>query len=165
MYVHVRVLSTLKQQEAPIAGTAWRGPLAMVVRGSMYQAANLVSGKFQMGCTAADNVGVTQVTWVNDRGGNGSASGTNNWTANGISLQKGNNVITVTARDAAGKFNTDVLTVDYTPGTPATATNVTLTLAWDPNPAADNVQGYYVYSGPSANSISNLNAENPWQCS
>ncbi|HEU4693836.1 MAG TPA: Ig-like domain-containing protein [Vicinamibacterales bacterium] len=65
--------------------------------------------------TAADAVGVTQVSWVNDRGGSGTAAGTSNWSASGIVLQSGANVITVTARDAAGNGGTDALTVTYTP--------------------------------------------------
>jgi Big-like domain-containing protein len=55
-----------------------------------------------LGGTASDNVGVTQVTWRNDRGGSGTATGTTSWSASGIALQSGNNVLTVTARDAAG---------------------------------------------------------------
>jgi hypothetical protein len=64
--------------------------------------------------TASDNVGVTQVTWANDRGGSGTASGTTAWSATAVALQSGANVITVTARDAAGNTATDVLTVTYT---------------------------------------------------
>ena len=63
--------------------------------------------------TASDNVGVTQVSWVNNRGGSGIATGTTNWNAS-IALQSGSNVVTVTARDAAGNTSTDVLTVTYT---------------------------------------------------
>ncbi len=74
------------------------------------QAAINVSG------TASDNVGVTEVTWVNRRTGvTGTASGTNSWAANGISLNKGGNVISVTAKDAAGNNGTAMLTVTYTP--------------------------------------------------
>ena len=65
--------------------------------------------------TAGDNVGVTQVTWSNDRGGSGTAAGTTTWSAAGIALQSGVNVLTVTARDAAGNTATDVLTVTYSP--------------------------------------------------
>jgi poly(3-hydroxybutyrate) depolymerase len=65
---------------------------------------------------ASDNIGVTQVTWVNDRGGNGTAAGTTSWAANSMTLQSGVNVITVTARDAANNSATDVLTVTYTAG-------------------------------------------------
>src|ERR1035438_1263000 len=52
--------------------------------------------------TATDNIGVTLVTWSSDQGGIGIASGTNLWNINGIHVQSGANVITVTAYDAAG---------------------------------------------------------------
>src|SRR2546428_6896593 len=68
-----------------------------------------------LGGTASDNVGVTQVTWTNSAGGNGTATGTTSWTASGIVLQPGSNVLTVTARDAAGNTATDTLTVTFTP--------------------------------------------------
>jgi Bacterial Ig domain/Glucodextranase, domain B len=61
--------------------------------------------------TASDNVGVTQVRWANNRGGTGTATGTTSWTAGGIGLQTGTNVLTITARDAAGNTATDTLTV------------------------------------------------------
>ncbi len=67
-----------------------------------------------IGGTASDNVGVTQVTWANSRGGSGTASGTTNWTAS-VPLQTGSNVITVTARDAVGNMGTDVITVSLSP--------------------------------------------------
>jgi hypothetical protein len=63
--------------------------------------------------TSADNVGVTQVTWLNSRGGSGTAAGTTNWSVASVTLQSGANVITVTARDAAGNTATDVITVTY----------------------------------------------------
>jgi hypothetical protein len=68
--------------------------------------------------TASDNVGVTQVSWSNDRGGSGTATGTTSWSVSGIALSGGGNVLTVTARDAANNTSTDTLTVTYTP--PAT---------------------------------------------
>jgi hypothetical protein len=76
--------------------------------------------------SANDNVGVTQVTWTNSRGGSGTATGTNNWVANNIALQTGDNIITVTARDAAGNTETDTLTVTYSAVAP-TITFVTPT--------------------------------------
>src|SRR5207247_9349716 len=60
------------------------------------------SARLTLGGTAPDNLGVTQVTWTNSAGGNGTATGTTSWTASGISLQVGTNTLTVTARDAAG---------------------------------------------------------------
>src|SRR5213593_3111302 len=68
-----------------------------------------------IGGSASDNVGVTQVTWSNSRGGSGTATGTTSWSAGGITLQSGTNVLSVTARDAAGNTRTDTLTVTYDP--------------------------------------------------
>jgi len=51
---------------------------------------------------ASSLVGVTQVTWVNSRGGGGVASGTTIWTVPAIELQPGTNVLTVAARDTIG---------------------------------------------------------------
>ena len=66
--------------------------------------------------TASDNVGVTEVTWLNrGTGSTGTASGTSSWAINGLSLNNGSNVITVTAQDAAGNRETATLTVKYTP--------------------------------------------------
>jgi hypothetical protein len=73
------------------------------------------SSPLALGGTAADDVGVTQDTWANDRGGSGTATGTTSWSVNGIVLQPGANVLTVTARDAVGNPATDTLTVTYTP--------------------------------------------------
>jgi Putative Ig domain/Glucodextranase, domain B len=75
-----------------------------------------------VGGTASDAVGVTQVTWANDRGGSGTATGTTNWSASGVVLQSGSNVITITARDAAGNSAIDTLTVTYTPADTANPT-------------------------------------------
>jgi len=63
--------------------------------------------------TASDNVGVSSVVWENNQGGSGTASGTDNWTANGIFLTEGENVITITAYDIAGNQGADILTINY----------------------------------------------------
>ncbi|MCG6906911.1 MAG: Ig-like domain-containing protein, partial [Desulfobacteraceae bacterium] len=63
--------------------------------------------------TAGDNVGVTQVTWKNDRGGSGTASGTSSWSVNGIPLSVGTNTLTFTAKDAAGNNGSKTLVVTY----------------------------------------------------
>jgi hypothetical protein len=84
---------------------------------------------------AADNVGVTSVTWANSRGGSGSASGTANWSVASIALQPGDNVITVTARDAAGNQRTAALTVAY-----AAPPSITLTARLDSSKRWNRVQ-------------------------
>ncbi len=71
------------------------------------------SSSIGIGGTASDNKGVTRVTWSNSRGGNGTASGTDNWMAAGIVLAEGDNIISITARDAAENESTDTLTVAY----------------------------------------------------
>ncbi len=63
---------------------------------------------------ASDNVGVTQVRWSNSRGGSGIATGTQNWSITGINLLEGQNVIGVSAVDAAGNSAIRNLTVTYT---------------------------------------------------
>jgi hypothetical protein len=64
-----------------------------------------------LGGTASDNIAVTLVSWTNNRGGSGSATGTTAWSTGSISLLTGSNILTVTARDAAGNTRTDTLTV------------------------------------------------------
>ena len=80
-----------------------------------------------LGGTASDNVGVTVVSWVNNRGGNGTASGTTSWSISGITLQSGMNIITVTGRDDADNSGADSITINYTPLTTTTSVLSTTT--------------------------------------
>jgi hypothetical protein len=82
-----------------------------------------------MSGTATDAVGVTQVSWRNDRGGTGTAIGTTNWSIASVPLQRGSNVITVTARDAAGNQDRDQLTVTYSEPTVLTLANLKASLS------------------------------------
>jgi hypothetical protein len=82
------------------------------------------SNVMSLGGSSADNVGVTQVTWTKNTGGSGTATGTTSWAAGTLTLVAGTNVITVTARDAAGNVAQDTLTVTYTP--PVASTSVVL---------------------------------------
>jgi|GEM_PF-1347454 len=135
------------------------------------------SGTLNLGGSASDNIGVTQVTWTNDRGGSGTASGTTSWTVNGIALLSGTNVLTVTARDAAANTGTDTLTVTYTPPstdttppaavTDLTASNVsytTLDLTWTA-PGDDGTSGratsYQFRYSTSTITASNWNSATP----
>src|SRR3989344_5849555 len=78
--------------------------------------------------SASDDIGVTQVAWVNSRGGSGTASGTTSWSVSNITLQNGTNTLAVTARDAAGNNTTDILVVTYSTGTPADTTVPSVTI-------------------------------------
>lgn len=66
--------------------------------------------------------GVSSVTWSNDKGGSGTASGTTSWLTSSVSLLSGENIITVTATDGAGNTGTDKITVTYNAGTVSTPT-------------------------------------------
>ncbi|MGQ9454477.1 MAG: proprotein convertase P-domain-containing protein [Armatimonadota bacterium] len=70
--------------------------------------------KIDIAGTASDDVGISRVTWSNDRGGSGVCVGTTNWYARGIYLKPGRNLITITASDAAGNALSYYLTVDCT---------------------------------------------------
>jgi hypothetical protein len=82
-----------------------------------------------LGGTASDNVGVTEVQWTNSRGGSGVASGTTGWSAP-VALLGGTNVLTVTARDAAGNTAADVLTVSVPTNQPPTLDPVADQTTW-----------------------------------
>src|SRR5262249_49752876 len=79
---------------------------------------------------ASDDVGVTQITWTNDRDGSGTATGTTNWSVSSVPLVQGVNVITVTARDAAGNMGSRTLTVTNAD------TNATVVVITSPTNAA-----------------------------
>ena len=76
--------------------------------GGKYQTTNV---KIIVTGIASDNVGVVSMTWTNSRGGSGTTLGTSSWATNSIELQLGDNVITITAVDAAGNVQTATLTV------------------------------------------------------
>jgi hypothetical protein len=102
--------------------------------------------------TASDTGGVTQVTWVNDRGGNGTATGTTSWSVSSVGLQTGTNVVTISARDTTGNIGTKVLTVTYTPSADSTPPTVTIT---SPTSAAtyDASSATVSLSGSSADAV------------
>jgi hypothetical protein len=59
-----------------------------------------------MAGTAADNVGLSSVTWSNSAGGSGVAAGSNEWSIAEIPLALGTNVISVRAVDTNGNLST-----------------------------------------------------------
>ncbi len=65
--------------------------------------------------TVTGNAAVTQVTWENNRGATGVATGTTSWTVSDIALEPGMSILTVMARDEVGNTGSTVLTVTYTP--------------------------------------------------
>src|SRR5205814_7365510 len=77
-----------------------------------------------LGGTASDGIGVTAVTWVNDRGGSGNATvdagqSFTSWSESNVRLMPGSNVITVTAWNASENSSSAVLTVQRANDPPA----------------------------------------------
>ncbi len=114
--------------------------------------------------TASDNVGVTQVSWSNSRGGSGNATGTTSWSVSNIVLLSGSNIITVTARDAAANSKTATITVTYNASdtvAPSTPTNLTATaassgqinLAWTASTDNVGVARYQVFRDGSSTAL------------
>lgn len=72
------------------------------------------SNMITLGGSASDGTsGISRVEWSNGTGGSGIASETTNWSASDIPLLIGDNVITISASDAAGNTNPDTITVTY----------------------------------------------------
>jgi phenylpyruvate tautomerase PptA (4-oxalocrotonate tautomerase family) len=94
-----------------VARTDATGPTVAITSPTANPTHSTSRSPFTISGTAADNIGVTQVTWANNRGGSGTASGTTSWSATGIVLLPGTNVLTITVRDAAGNTGTATLTV------------------------------------------------------
>jgi hypothetical protein len=93
----------------PPADTA--APVVSIVTPTSDSVFNTTADAVAVSGTATDNVSVIGVSWSNDRGGSGVASGTTNWSVQSIPLQPGTNTITVSAQDEANNVATKTLAV------------------------------------------------------
>ena len=97
---------------------------------------------------AASGTGISKVSWNNDRGGQGAASGTESWQIHGLPLNLGINEITITAEDNAGASSSTSIAIFRESGEPGT-----VTLAWRaPTARTDgapltNLGGYKILYG------------------
>ncbi len=97
---------------------------------------------------ASSDIGVSSVSWKNDNGENGSASGTDNWETESIALKLGANTITVTATNPAGESRTDQIVINRESGGTGS-----VTLSWTaPSQRTDqtaltNLAGYRISYG------------------
>lgn len=60
---------------------------------------------------ASDDLKIANVKWYTTRGASGDCVGIENWSANNIPLQSGENLITIAATDVAGNIGADCITV------------------------------------------------------
>jgi hypothetical protein len=98
-----------------------RAPVVRIVSPSADQSFSSASGVITLAGVATDDIGVARITWANDRGGSGVASGDAAWSVSNLTLQAGVNVITVTASDASGNTASAVTRVSYDRGVPRIA--------------------------------------------
>jgi hypothetical protein len=90
-------------------------PPTVVITSPAPPTANVTASPSTVSGTSADNLGVTLVSWTNGRtGGSGTTAGTTAWSAS-IPLAPGNNLITITARDAAGNAGSATITLVFSP--------------------------------------------------
>lgn len=105
---------------------------------------------------------ITSVSWKNDRGGRGTAAGTDHWSTGNIVLQVGRNNITLTARDNTGNSTVKTVAVDRdgaeSPGGNNSATG-SATLSWNAptqrtdNSALTNLAGFKIQYGLTSGSF------------
>ena len=98
--------------------------------------------------SANSDMGIFKVSWANDRGGKGVASGTDSWQTANINLELGENIITVTAEDTAGATSSRSIVVNREAGQTGSATLswVAPTARTDGSPLT-NLAGYKIYYG------------------
>jgi len=69
----------------------------------------------QLTGTASDDFGVVAVRWENEAGQSGDCTGGNTWNLSQATLQKGENLICVSAEDAAGNVGVSSVMIEYDP--------------------------------------------------
>ena len=71
------------------------------------------NGSVTLRGTASDNLGISDISWSNDKGGTGSIPISENWSYNNVALTPGDNLISVTVTDGAGLTDKETITVTY----------------------------------------------------
>lgn len=98
--------------------------------------------------TASGDLGIAKVSWLNDRGGEGIADGTESWQTGEIPLELGDNMVTVTAEDTSGAKTDRRIRIKRESGKKGSAT-----LSWTaPTTRVDgspltNLAGYKIFYG------------------
>jgi len=98
--------------------------------------------------TASAAMGIARVSWLNDRGGEGTANGTKVWRTGDIALELGDNAVTVTAEDSSGATTSRHIVIKRESGQKGSAT-----LSWTaPTTRVDgspltNLAGYKIFYG------------------
>lgn len=106
--------STETQEEPPpiASGLPDTTPPEIVIQSPTSRQAHATNTpSLRLSGRAADNLGVSRVIWSAEAGASGVAEGTTQWQTAAIALQEGENVLRVTAVDAAGNLGQAQLAV------------------------------------------------------
>ena len=123
------VTPNVQPTPAPPAPTPTPAPAALTIAISSPGANYSTTGStVSMSGAAVGGSGTLRITWVDDRGGAGTASGTSNWSIASVALASGANNVTVTVTDGSGKTasKTTLITRTTTSSQPADTTPPTL---------------------------------------
>ena len=96
--------------QSPPGGAA-AAPTVTITVPTLDPAYSSTATAISLGGVAGGEIALAEVSWNNDRGGHGVASGATRWWVPEIVLQPGRNVITVAARDLSGTVGTATLEV------------------------------------------------------
>lgn len=130
------------------AGTAENGVSLAITAPTSSAAMDTTDESVALAGTAGSDDGIEIVSWRSDRGSQGTASGTATWQTTAISLELGENLITVTAESNAGATHSRTITINRESGQKGSAT-----LSWeapttrtDGSPLSD-LAGYRILYG------------------
>lgn len=98
---------------APTVAREASGPVITITMPTTRSSFNTDQSFVTIGGTAIDNTAVVEVTWATDRGASGTATGTESWIA-GVPISRGQNTVTIRARDGDGNVSTTSITVKLT---------------------------------------------------
>jgi hypothetical protein len=96
-----------------IDGTDRTPPQVTITSPTGFEGVSVATSTISLGGLAVDNEQVSGLTWSSDHGGGGSLPPSAEWSIPGVTLQPGDNRITVSATDPSGNVGTDVIDVTY----------------------------------------------------
>ena len=114
LILSVLALSTCKKTAGP-EGSGGNPPTVTILSPTGESTYPTATATITLSGIVSSEQPVDRVMWSNDRDGEGTASGTENWTASNIPLETGDNKITVTAQTTEGLTGSDILIVTYNP--------------------------------------------------
>ncbi len=115
--ITVTAASTLGSTASATLTVTRTGPAVIITQPTSAAVYSTQQRTLNLSGTASGFTADASVAWSSDSGASGTCVGTDSWTAGGVPLVSGQNVLTVTAADDSGDKASTTLTVTYTPDT------------------------------------------------